>query len=174
MFQPFVVCQIMTQIERNRQERRNLENPKSPHEAAVKAFGSYFTTQCLQICQDDWLQFTSDAIQHVDSYVAKARVPQYYGQQHQTSFQHHMTLQQQQQQQHQSNAMTNATLKTPVRPPAPAPTYSISPVDVGYGMRPLAPQSIGLSPSDPRNGLEINDTSLSALNDMSFSSMLGM
>jgi len=172
MFKPFVVYQIMAQIERNRQERRNLESPKSPHEAAVKAFGSYFTTQCLQIRQDDWLQFTSDAIQHVNSYVAKARVPQYYGQQHQTSFQHHMTLQQQQQ--HQSSAMTYATMKTPVRPPAPAPTYAISPVDVGYGMRPLAPQSIGVSPSDLRNGLEINDTNLSALDDMSFSNMLGM
>lgn len=161
----------MAQIERNRQERRNLENPKSPHEAAVQAFGSYFTTLCLQIRQDDWLQFTSDAIQHVNSYVAKARVPQYYGQQYQTSFQHRMTLQQQQQ--HQSSAMTYARLKTPIRPPALVPT-SISPVDVGDGMQPLAPQSIGESSGDPHNGLEINDTSVSSLHNLSFSSMLGM
>ena len=56
------MLQIMAQVKATCDERRALLAPKTPHEAAVDAFASYYATQCLQINTEDWILFTSETI----------------------------------------------------------------------------------------------------------------
>jgi len=146
------MLQIMAQMEKTREERRALQTPKTPHEAAVEAFASYFATQCMQVREEDWFMFTAETLQHINNYVARARAmtttPQYYGQQQRMPF----SQQQQQQMSSQQQLSPFDRLSTYAVPDNPR-------ADLQYT-------------TYQQGGNEQNNTSLSELNNTSFSHLL--
>ncbi|XP_034034941.1 uncharacterized protein LOC117517918 [Thalassophryne amazonica] len=64
---------LMEQASQTQEESKALTAPKTANKCAVDAFVSYLSTQLVQIREEDWLPFTVDTIQLVNSYITRAR-----------------------------------------------------------------------------------------------------